>query len=86
MYNYIATTDGQFINLAGIVLIEDVGTDDEPLARLTTIAGFEVDVKGEDAEALFDCLELLALETQFARQKLQAMVDGTQADAVEEVQ
>lgn len=81
MTNYIGA-DGQFINLAAIVMIEDdtpdaIGEDvPESVAVLTTIGGAEIELKGEDADNLFARLELLTLETEAAAQKLRAFIQA----------
>lgn len=69
MMNYIGA-NGQFINLAAVVLIEDVSEEKTPIARLTTIAGAEIDLDGEDAERLFQQIEIISAETMTATARM----------------
>ncbi len=51
----------KFINLASIALVEDTTErDDEPKALITTSTGDEIELTGEDAEILFNRVELFA--------------------------
>jgi len=81
MMNFIGA-DGQFINLAAVVLIEDV-TDDpaKPVARITTIAGAEFELTDADAEALFKRIEYIAAETDNAMMRIQAAVAEVERQA-----
>lgn len=51
--------NGKIINLNALSLIEDESTATESRAKLTTIDGLEIELVGEDADALFARLELL---------------------------
>lgn len=64
MINFIGT-DGYFINLDAIVLVEDVSDGKESKAVITTNAGTDIEITGKDADALFERIEALALEQAF---------------------
>lgn len=68
--NFIAAGNGQFINLAAVVLIEDTGDDIESKATLTTLTADEIDITGDDADKLFERIGMIALETDAAQARL----------------
>jgi hypothetical protein len=51
--------NGRIINLNALSLIEDESTPAESRAKLTTIDGLEIELTGEDADALFARVQLL---------------------------
>lgn len=75
MMNYIAAGDGQFINLAAVVVIEDTGDEIESKATLTTLTGDEIDIKGDDADKLFERIGMIALETDAAQARLRQIAN-----------
>jgi hypothetical protein len=79
MMNFIGTTEGQFINLAACVVIEDVSDETGPtIARITTTAGVDLEITGDDAEALLNRTALIAALTDNAQQ---IMIQQTEAAA-----
>ncbi len=79
MMNFIGTTEGQFINLAACVIIEDVSDEHGPAAQITTTTGDVLEpITGEDAEALLNRTALIAAMTDNA---MQIMIQQTEAAA-----
>ena len=75
MMNFIGTTESQFINLAACVVIEDVSDETQSIALITTVTGIELEIKGEDADALFARINLIATETENAAARMTAAVE-----------
>lgn len=63
--NFIGVNE-KIINLNAIALIEDLSTETQPKAVLTTIDGIEIEIDGDDAEALFARTDLLLQATDHA--------------------
>jgi molybdopterin/thiamine biosynthesis adenylyltransferase len=69
--------NGRIINLNALSLIEDESTATESRAKLTTIDGLEIELTGEDAEALFARVQLLLDATDKTIQRLVASNSDT---------
>jgi hypothetical protein len=69
--------NGRIINLNALSLIEDESTATESRAKLTTIDGLEIELTGEDAEALFARVQLLLDATDKTIERLVASNSDT---------
>ena len=69
--------NGRIINLNALSLIEDESTATESRATLTTIDGLEIELTGEDAEALFARVQLLLDATDKTIERLVASNSDT---------
>lgn len=71
MTQFIGTSTGVILNLAAVVMIEDV-TDKEggPGALVTTTTGYQFEIAGPDANSLFERVALLLEETEHSIQRI----------------
>lgn len=60
----------KIVNLSAIVLIEDLTTEVESVAQVTTITGDELTFVGSDADAIFQRAELMMQATDAAINQL----------------
>lgn len=71
MFPFFIGVNEKFVNLQNIVLIEDDSTADESRAVLTTSAGAEIEITGDDADVIFERAGLFAGATEQALNALQ---------------
>jgi hypothetical protein len=73
MYVTFIGVNGRIINLNALALIEDESTEIESRAKLTTIDGLEIELIGEDADAVFARVQLILDATDRTIERLAAM-------------
>lgn len=78
MFPFFIGVNEKFVNLQNIVLIEDDSNADESRAILTTTAGAEIEITGDDADVVFERAGLFAGATEQALNALQAATQSQQ--------
>jgi len=69
--NFVGVNE-KIVNLAAVVMIEDISTENEAKVNLITLAGEDIELVGTDAEALLERAQLMLEATDMAIVKLTA--------------
>ena len=69
----------KFVNLNSIAVIEDQSTDQESKATIITSDGAEIELTGDDADLLFDRMEMVSFASDAIFATLQLQFDATKA-------
>ena len=69
--NFVGVNE-KIVNLAAVVMIEDISTENEAKVNLITLAGEDIELVGTDAEALLESAQLMLEATDMAIAKLTA--------------
>ena len=75
--NFIAA-NGKVINLNAVAVIENVGTDEAPIAKVHMFQGDVFDFEGEDAAEIFERMDVIIQVNEAAMVQAAAVSQGVQ--------
>ena len=74
----------KFVNLNSIAIVEDQSDETQSKALLVTSDGAEIELTGDDADLLFDRMELVSFASDSIFATLQQQFDAARANAKEQ--